>query len=231
MNVLRITARMSVEIASREQVHLDAILMAQSPDCPKGRLTRFSPLSEIRNPPIPIADLDFEGHRVPLCSSWIFDGDARAGLQHIVRRKDPIDVHHRAQTWTPSSGPEKNYMIPLPTVLAPTVTWICIGDPSRMPAALSRVRQIGTVRRHGYGVVLGWDVEEADDHPPGRVLVSPDGRAMRFLPAAWCTWAESLEYGAVQPPYWHPDLRVPRVRPGVRCTLREDILERVARCH
>lgn len=229
MTVLRVTCWLGSQVASREQVHLDGVLMAVHPDCGV-HLTRQTPIAQVRNPLLPIASLPYDGPmRVPLCSAWQLGPDVRAGLERIVKRKDPTDIEHRARPWTPSSGPEKNCMLPVPTALAPSVSWTCVGNRRGVLELLRYVRQIGAIRRHGYGIVQGWDVEAVDESPLSAV-VDGEGRARRFLPLSWCDDAESSEIGPVAPPYWHPGMQVPRVRPGARITLRPEIVARIMQC-
>lgn len=231
MTVVMVTARMSTEVAAREQVHLDSILAAKHPDCGV-HLQRAAPVESIRMPRLPIVSMPYGGPmRVPLCSAWIIGSDARTSLQRIVKRKDPVDIEERARPYNASSGPEKAYCMPLPTVLAPSVSWVCVGNRRGILELLRYVRQIGSVRRHGYGIVLGWEAEAMPDASPLDALQDAQGRARRFLPADWVADAEAFEIGPVAPPYWHPGLRVRRVRPGVRCTLRQTIVEQVMACH
>lgn len=227
--MLRVTCWLSTQIAAREQVHLDSVLMAKHPDC-GSHMQRTTPIEQVRNPRIPLASLPYSGHfRVPMCSAWQMGPDARAGLERVVKRKDPTDVEDRARPWSPSSGPEKNYMLALPTVLAPSVSWLACGDRRGVMELLRYVQQIGAVRRHGYGQVLDWVVERVEIDP-AEVLQAPDGTARRFLPAEWCETAEAYEMGPVAPPYWHPSMRTRRVRPGVRCTLKPAVMEMVRAC-
>jgi hypothetical protein len=221
--IVRVTAVLRTEVAAREQVHLDSILMAQHPDRDH-HLDRRSPAAAIRQLPLPI--LRMEG--VPMCSAWNL-GAHEASLQYIAKRKDAYDIDQRARPWSPSSGPEKNYMVPLPTALAGSVCWDAIGSRRGILELLRYVRQIGSVRRHGYGIVACWTAETVDIDPL-QVILSPDGRARRFLPARWTTSAESIERGPVAPPYWHPAMVTDRVRPGTRCELRPEIAERIRQC-
>jgi hypothetical protein len=221
--IVRITAIMRTEIVAREQVHLDSILMAHHPDRDH-HLDRRSPVTAIRQLPLPI----FHIEGVPMCSAWEL-GDHQAALQHIVKRKDAFDIEQRSRPWSSSSGPEKNYMVPLPTALAASVCWYVIGDRRGILELLRHVKQIGAVRRHGYGIVACWTAETVGMDPI-EVVLRPDGTARRFLPARWTTRADAIERGPVAPPYWHPAMVTDRVRPGVRCELRQDIVDRIRQC-
>lgn len=221
--IVRVSAILHTEVAAREQLHLDSLLMSHHPDRDH-HMDRRSPASMIRELPLPIVRVD----GVALCSAWEL-ADPVASLQHVVKRKDPTDIEQRARPWSPSSGPEKNYMLPLPTVLSPSVSWLAIGDRRGILELLRPVRQIGAVRRHGYGVVACWTAE-AVTIDPIEVVLRPDGTARRFLPARWMARADAVERGPVAPPYWHPAMVDVRVRPGVRCELRDDIIARIRAC-
>jgi CRISPR type IV-associated protein Csf3 len=94
--------------------------------------------------------------------------------------------------------------------------------------AVRSVRHIGIMRRHGYGRVRKWEIVEADT-APDQLLVGLDGRAARHLPAEWCIDNQSVDVGAVLPPYWHPGRNQPRVRFGCSAKLREEVYAAVSR--
>jgi hypothetical protein len=216
MSVLLVTAHMLTPIAGVDPVHLDAILVAATTGA---RLTREDALPAI--PALPVVHLEMHGERVYLCSSWQFPDGARQGRETMTKRRDGEDIWHLRAPFTPSSGPGKNYQLPVITTEAATVSWLCVGRREGVRKLLRYARAVGSKRRHGYGAVARWTVEEAP-RPAMDVLLDGDV-AERFLPRAWLESEEMVERGACCPPYWHPGRVVERVRPGWRCVLRGDV--------
>jgi hypothetical protein len=226
MSLLRVTAHMSAPIVSSEEIHLDALLIAARPGpgpCP----TRSTPVAEITYPPLPIPRVAYGGQWVYACSTWSLPPDAQGGLEHLTKRRDPGDVHELSRPYTPGSGKGRDYMLPVPVVEAPSVSWLCVGDRQGLRRLLRYVRAVGSMRRHGYGVVDRWEVTREDEGQCGDVLVR-GAFARRWLPAAWCPGSPS-EAGPVVPPYWHPGLSCERVRPGVRAALAPGVVAAVDR--
>lgn len=227
MALLRVTAWLSTAVAAREQVCLDGLLVAAHPDTGH-HLTRACSLDRVQIPRLPIVSKAAHGHRVWLASAWEMQS-AQVGLERIIKRKDAHDIEERDKPWTPSSGPEKNCMIPLPMALTPSVSWLAVGDRRGVIELLRNLPAIGSVRRHGHGVVREWEVERIDGDPVDALV--RDGKARRFVPASWCASAAGIESGPVSPPYWHPRMVTQRVRPGVDCVLRADVVAMVRECH
>lgn len=227
MALLLVTARLQAPVAAWTPLHLDGLLCAGAFGA-RRHLRRTDPEDAIEIPPIPIPRLDAFGTWCYLTSAWIWPEQTRRGREAFVRRKDSEDIMYRDSPWTPNAGPEKAYYMPVPTIEAPTVSWLVIGDRKGVRDALRSIRQVGILRRQGYGIVSAWSVEDA---PSGteyvHVLVGPDGRAARHLPATW-TIGES-EFGSYQPPYWHPARqRAIRVALGTPCVLRPEIVTALA---
>lgn len=221
MSVLLVTAHMLTPIASAEPIHLDGILVAATTGA---HLTRRDELPEL--PALPIVHLDLAGQRVYLASSWQFPDGAHAGRESMTKRRDGEDIEWLRAPFTPSSGPGKNYQLPVLTVEAATVSWLCVGRREGLRKLLRYARAVGPKRRHGYGAVARWTVELAEQRQPLDVLVD-GGLAERFLPRVWCSSAEQTEMGACCAPYWHPARAVERVRPGWRCELRPEVVRAV----
>lgn len=220
MPVLRITARLGGPVVVRDALHLDGILAAVHPDCVGGALHRASDASEVIRPPLPIVVRRFEDDPVHLASAEEWPEDARRRSGHLTRRRDPDDLDHLTRPIQTASGPDRDVMLRFPVVEAATVSWVAVGDRSGVVSLLKRVPAIGSIRRHGYGVVLGWDVEVVRGADPASVLVSR-GVARRHLPASWCEAPQAVTVGAWRAPYWHPSSIGARVTRGTPTGLRE----------
>lgn len=220
MSLLRVTALMAAPIASWEPLHLDGLLVACHPDTPTPTPTRSTPVAELGYPPLPLVTLRAHGARLYASSAWQFPPGMRPGREMFTKRRDAEDVESYAIPFTPSSGPGKNYQIPIPTYETPTVSWLVLGARRGILKLLRRARSVGAYRRQGYGQVRDWHAEEIDGDPL-RVLVE-GGAAARFLPRAWTRTAATTDVGACLPPYWHPGLGVERVRPGWACELTDE---------
>lgn len=226
MSLCRVTAHLSAPVASYHPLHLDGVLAAKAFDT-EHHLTRQCDADAIVDPPIPVARLHLLGARCCLCTAWIWPEDAVRGREHFTTRKDTEDIERRSGPWQVSAGPEKARHMPVPTIEAASVSWLCIGRRASLREILRYVPSVGMLRRQGYGTVREWEVETlADDLPKALVLVDPEGRAARHLPGAWATGA--TEQGAYEAPYWHPArTAATRIATGTPCILRSDVLAAV----
>lgn len=228
MSVLRVTAYLSSAIATRDVIHLDTILAACHPNCVGGGLTRSHGGVEINYPSLPIARLAVGGEWVYAATAELYPDGARRGQEHFVKRKDDADIEARAKAWTPNTGPERTYMLPVPTIETPVVSWLAVGCRRGLRKLIRRAGNVGMLRRQGYGVVARWEVELAGDVPPERILIGADGLLARHLPSAWCEPGATVDSGRWLPPYWHPD-GSSRVRARTRAAVRPEALQAAAR--
>ena len=230
MSVLRVRAHLSSPVASADPVHLDGIALWAHPDCNSHPISRSSPLSDVRYPPISIHRLRVGDLGVYLSSAWILP-DGCGGRERFVRRRDDVDAENFSAPYRVSAGPQKRYCLPIYTCEVEAVEWIVVGNRRGLLELLRYVHAIGTHRREGYGVVRRWEAERVEDGRPRDALIDATGRARRFLPSAWTAGGTRDDAGAVVPPYWHPGLRMDRVRPGSACALLPAVEEELSRCH
>lgn len=228
MTVLRVTARMSMPIATRHAVQLDAVLVQAHPDI--GVASKATPESELVDPGIGVHRLRHGGESVYLCSQWVLPAEARRDVGHIVKRKTPRDLDQLEGSWNPGLGPGKNRCVPMPLVVTPHVTWLVVGRRQAVKKLLRYVRRLGGLRAHGYGDIQEWEVVALDGVLPERVLMTADGRAARHLPASWVAGDPPTDSGAWRPPYWHPYRIGDRVPAGTECELIPAVRGLVAAC-
>lgn len=226
MSVLRITAELESALAHSEPMALDSILCAAHPDCIGQHLTRSAPIADIRIPHLPIARIATLGSWTFAASCEMLPPSARPALERFIKRRDPTDVETLGGAFRPRGGPGKDYCLPVAIDETPSASWLAVGDRRGVLELVRHLDALGSLRRQGYGRVRAWRVERVSESPRD-VFVSPgDGPylARRWLPVAWCLTASGVEHGTVRPPYWHPGLREPRVRPGLGCELRPEVL-------
>mgnify|MGYP000929712312 FL=1 len=220
-----VTARLLSPVAAYHPLHLDGLLAAVAHGA-SHHLCRSSPATDIAIPPIPIYHLDVLGSGCYLSSAWLWPEGAARGRERFTKKKDAADIELRDRVWNHKSGPEKAYDVAIPTIESQTVSWVAVGSRRGLIEALRYVRQIGMMRRHGYGMVGDWDVSLAPEQDPIQTLIDTSGRAARHLPATWANG--ETERGAYEPPYWHParaaDVRVPI---GTLCQLRPEVMAAV----
>lgn len=129
---------------------------------------------------------------------WLASKEAAVNViksQHAVRKKPAVDEmvrYSKDSSYNMSLGPLKASNIAYASSFSRELEWICIGDPSRIEALLSKVRGVGKAASNGQGRVLSWHVSEdpsisAADVTARRRMPSPDGVVIR----------------GVRPPYHH----------------------------
>jgi len=225
MELLRCTASMGSAIATKEDIHLDALVIAH---CEKSRsaVTRSTPVSQLHID-LPFMKFKLKDSWVWANSAWELPPEAKLDSSHIVKRRDAGDIFWMQKNLNLSSGPEKNYLINHQIILTPTVSWI-FAERGNGKASRSMVRRwvkgiknIGRYRKMGYGQVIKWTFEKIFIDPMS-ILYSA-GMLRRNIPAHWAKSGEGQDTGAVTPPYWHPGLFEPRYRAGRRVALCDGI--------
>lgn len=104
------------------------------------------------------------------------------------------------------SGPCKSYRIPIEAghLEGDEMTWFAVGDAERVRTLIALVTHLGKRRAVGLGRVVRWSVEECESWGEGFPIVSPQGRALRTLPADWPGLSPETErgYRVLTMPYW-----------------------------
>ena len=226
MALLKVTAHLASPVAAYHPLHFDGLLASVAFDS-EHHLTRLSPRSELADPRLPIVRISALGERCYLASAWVWPNGTTYGREQQTTRKDVLDIDLRQRPWNIKAGPEKARNFPIPTIEASECYWYVYGNRKGVKGLLRYVRQIGMLRRAGYGVVNGWDIERMDgvDALQLEPLIR-ENRSARNLPAAW---AEGhIEPVAHEAPYWHPDRAgEPGVPYGVPCILRPEVVAAV----
>jgi len=168
-----------------------------------------------------ITHISFGGAKGWLSSAWEFPVEAKLVPSRLTKRRDGVDAWWLRRPWSMSTGLGKSHYERIPLVATPSVTWHAVVLTRRqVKSELRSIRNIGALRRHGYGKVRRWEVEHVAGDPL-RVLAR-DGIAMRHLPLKWCQSGD-VGHGAWRPPYWYPGFSGARVSAGARVVLCPEV--------
>lgn len=218
---LKVTAWLAAPIAG-EVPMLDAILQWQVAHREgKGmHIRRDQPAPSFEDVHIPVLLKRIGGVAVPCCSSPVFvaRSDAHEHFtkqlavehSHLLKEKARLMVATGNQVY-------KSYRLPLRLRLCDRVVWFAVAGRRDVLKLVRSITAIGKRRSVGYGQVNRWEAE-AVDYDWSWFAPSERGPVlMRPLPQ--CTELPTdlvgsrVDFGAVQPPYWHPDRYMERVVP------------------
>lgn len=202
---LRVTAHVSQAISLRQDVALDALLMAmvaRRDGLPPAEIAR---LDDGSLPVLPIPLALSPCGRLYLCSharpEW-----AEKELRYKNRRPVVWELAHHSEargSVSIATGPNKAYRVPYETgfLRDGRLVWWCIGDRDELVSLLSLCTALGRQRGVGLGRVDRWDVEPCEAWPGFPVV--RDGVPLRTVPHDWPGADESvLVEGVLMPPYY-----------------------------
>lgn len=143
--------------------------------------------------------------------SWAC-ADIRAEGRAEIRKRtisDEAAAWSDARRMDTSAGRFKPADLAYPSIVAPVITWYCVGDLGQIRALLSRIHAVGKATNKGYGRIMRWEVEpHAAD-----LSLACDGELMRALPpeVARPLVAQPELYferkHGIRPPYHHASRR------------------------
>jgi CRISPR type IV-associated protein Csf3 len=112
----------------------------------------------------------------------------------------------------------RSYRLPLRVRAIRRVVWWVASDRRRaIKQLLRKITSIGKKRSIGYGAVAKWDVDQCDIDMSWFAPTEKGTILMRPLPNCDELPADLAgacpDFGAVQPPYWHPQRYVERMIP------------------
>lgn len=127
--------------------------------------------------------------------------------EHFVRRADYAELKDRVKKTELAklrqvTGPYSPSFEPHRVRTVQTVAWYATGDKDVLRKWLADVKHIGGKTGAGYGIVDKWTVEAAPDY-----WMTADGVLMRPVPRyAFPDAPKGARpyFGAIKPPYWHP---------------------------
>jgi hypothetical protein len=218
---LKVTARLASPVVG-DVPFLDAILeyeMAQRLGL-AFKIQRHMPAPEYGAVHIPVLRQRIGGVLVPCCSSPIYAPQHEA-VEHFTKR---LGVEHasllrqdRQLIVAVGNSTYKSYRLPLHLRACDQIVWFVRGHRRPVLKLLRSVHSIGKKRSYGYGRVAEWTAETmAEDwcwfapSDQGPVLMRPLPLCPQLPPNML---GYRRDFGAVQPPYWHPDRYLERVVP------------------
>ncbi len=169
---------------------------------------------------LPVHTVEIGGVLVPCCSAPIAcykkDGAERISKRLSTENAVLLDRKERKVVVT-NAGKYKSHRLPLRIRVIEKIAWFCVGNAEKILEALKSIRSLGKKRSIGYGVVSRWYYEPAEEDLSLWAQTTQGKLLMRPLP--WCKELPQdligyrRDYGAVQPPYWHPARWIERVVP------------------
>lgn len=181
-----------------EPLHLDALLawaLAPHQSVPHN-LGRDDPVTEVA---LPLTARHLHGEKV-WCASALFPAPgAQQTLTHWRKRLRQGRIELTAGSPNLTNGVWRDWNMPLPLTLTPTMVGWASGSGSDVRKLLRQVRYLGKKRAHGHGKVVCVEVEPCEDD---RALTW-QGRATRYLPDPTAT-----RLVRPRPPYWNNTGRV-----------------------
>jgi len=172
------------------------------------------------NIPSPILRRMIGGQLIPCCSSPIAC-HADNTVEYISKRLDVgmadcLDDKKRIKV-NMTGGAYKSYHLPFPIQSITHIVWFAVGDRRGIKKSLHRMTSIGKKRSVGYGRVIDWTIEAVEQDWSWFATTQSGIVLMRPLPDCNDLPQDMLgarkDYGAVQPPMWHPSRYMDRVVP------------------
>lgn len=218
MKPLKVTAILASPLAGRAPM-LDA-LVACEVYFRRGLATQLAsrksdPVEPWTGEDLPILSKPCNGVLVPCASAPIYV-DAFGYEERISKRFGAEEAlllrEDERKVIDTASGPLKSAWLPILTIPTRQIVWFVVGTRRSLLKALKHIDAIGAKRSCGYGRIREWIVEAIDeDHSwiSNQVLMRP----LPFSEELASLKGARVDFGAVQPPYWHPARFIKRVVP------------------
>lgn len=221
MSCLKITAHLATPVVG-EVPFLDAIIefeMAQR-EGKAYKIQRHTPPPPYGDVHIPVLRKRIGGYLVPCCSAPIYSPMIES-VEHFAKR---IGTEHadllapeKRRIVAMGNSTFKSYRLPLQLRLCDRVVWFAEAHRRHILKLLKSVKSLGKKRSYGYGRVREWEAVNVDEDwswfaeiEHGPVLMRPLPLCDE-LPEGLIGWRR--DFGAVQPPMWHPARYIERVVP------------------
>jgi len=218
---LKVIARLTSPLAG-DPPYLDAMLefemsqrLGKAERIQRG--DRLQPYGAIH---IPMLRKTIGGMLVPCCSAPILSPTLTT-REHFAKRLavEQSDLLHPSKRRIVAVGNStfKSYRLPLTVRHVASITWFAVAHRRPVKSLLRSIHSVGHKRSQGYGRVREWVFERIEEDYSWFVPSESGPVLMRSLP--WCDEipeniiGAKRDFGACQPPMWHPDRFVDIVVP------------------
>lgn len=207
-------------------MHLDALLAAVHPAAHNQEifLTRRSAAEDVHQIPLEIDRAWMPGGMwVCCCSTADYSDDAKPFSTKLATAKKPQDYFYLNAMQTPRTGPGRDRLDTVYGVACSSVSFLVSArKASKLDRLAKRVKNIGGLRKAGYGEVVEYELLERPDLDWRDCLVSKDGFALRNMPAEMVE-SDEITSVVVRAPYWVSSMAVPGVTEGASIRLRSEV--------
>lgn len=176
------------------------------------KIRRDQPCPSMEDVHIPVLLRRFGNLSIPCCSSPILAPEIEC-VEHFAKRLATehagLLAEDRRLKVAIGNSTFKSYRLPLRIRLVRRVVWFVVAKRRPVLKLLRSVRSLGKKRSYGYGRVERWEAEPAA--ADWSVFAPCAGKEVLMRPLPYGDWLpENLtgyrrDFGACQPPYWHPN--------------------------
>lgn len=221
--VYEITFRVRTPVITSTPIHFDALLASVHPAMHNlNYLTRRSPAQDVVTPPIPVDSAKCDSDWVFCCSAADYSDDAKPYQTKFTKRKDPGDYFYIRATQAPRTGPGRDRCDTVYGVVCSSIRFFASSQAENELNRISRrVRNIGAMRKMGFGEVTEYQIQPRPDLDWQRCLIDR-GVAVRNLPAPLLQ-SECTRDIICRPPYWVASQMQPGAAAGDAAELRSEV--------
>jgi len=174
------------------------------------KLSRGDPISEFKEPRIPLRSIRYNNMPIYFSSNpiYICNYEFREDFcYHFESELFFLLLNMERKSISATSGIYKDRRIPIRLKLVKKIVWFCCGTKNSVLEILQNISSIGTKRKQGFGIVLKWEVEDVEKDYSFFIKKDNKRILMRNMPKDLIeddVIGYTIKYGAVSPPYWHP---------------------------
>lgn len=221
--ILELIFYMGTPIITNSEINIDSLFCGVSPanhnkDHFVNRQTKSGELNAL---PIPIDCAKLDGRYI-YCSSCADFTDHKMITETATKRRNGEDVLYYHTMLTPRTGIDKDCMLKLYGVSCSSVSFLLSSAyPNEVDRYARRIKNIGGMRKQGYGHVRDFEIIERADLDWKDCIVQ-NGRALRNIPQSFLK-NDVKSMLRCSPPYWMRDGIEPCAAVGDIAELKEDV--------
>lgn len=222
--IYKITFQVKTPIIVTAPLHFDALLAAVHPAMHNlNAINRRSDADDVTQAPLAIDSAKIGDTWVYCCTAADYSDDARPFTSKITKRKDGIDYYYLVKKQAPRTGTGRDRCDTIYGVVCSSISfWASTRYPTLLAKLCKRVKNIGTLRKMGYGEVTGFEITP-DESLTWQGCLIRYGRAVRNLPAEMVCNYSKLSQVVVRPPYYVAALRRSGIAEGTEAELVEEV--------